>query len=90
MCAVWPVLIGNAVGDGWDFMSTTKYKAGDVVEVYDKDRKLWLRATVVLAWKTTTLPNGLIGEVYDVDGVDDLGSFSGRWDEPFIRRVLPS
>jgi hypothetical protein len=65
----------------------TKFQIGDTVEVYDKGRGLWLPATVVLAWKTSTLPAGLVGEVYDVDGVDGLGPFHGRWDESFVRAV---
>jgi hypothetical protein len=64
----------------------TRFQKGDTVEVYDQQRGLWLPATIVLAWKTSTFPEGLIGEVYDVEGEDDLGTFHGRWDQPFVRK----
>ena len=62
-----------------------KFKPGDLVYVQDVRNSIWLPAMVVLAWKQATLPEGLIGEVYDVEGRDEMGEFHGRWDERYIK-----
>jgi hypothetical protein len=63
---------------------------GDLVEVYDVLRDVWLTARVEVAHygpveaDLFSLPSP---DSYDVSGSDDSGPFHGRWDTDFVRRL---
>lgn len=70
--------------------ATTNYpdrslQRGDAVQVFDTQRNIWIDAVIVGVWYVTTF-NGMPPEAeYEVEGEDDIGKFTGRWEAKFVR-----
>ena len=62
-----------------------RFSPGESVEVHDKQTDLWTPAIVRLSWAEVNTGTGARSFSYDVEGMDEMGPFSGRFDETYIR-----
>lgn len=61
------------------------FQVGDLIEVLDTIRGVWIRAHVVNRWACVRLDDGKKFFEYDCDGVDDIGAFHGRFTDIYVR-----
>lgn len=65
------------------------FERGELVEVFDIKREIWLPAVVMMRWREQIIYRGAAegGPTfsYEVEGTDDDGPFSGRWESKHVR-----